>query len=211
MKNPLSNFIVFEGIDGSGKTTQLRILQKRLEAKPTFFTAEPTTLQTGRFLRSILQGESVVHPTTLAYLFATDRAEHVYAQGGIVEHCIAGDICVCDRYLFSNLAYQGAQGDGELAKKLNADFPLPRIVFYFDTDVQTSLQRMHSRDTNEIFEKQDFLQRAIDEYKKTFAYYKKICSDEKISMDIVFLDATKSEEDIAGDIWQHLQPIIGNL
>ena len=89
----LPHFIVFEGIDGAGTSTQIERLQKRLKHKPVFFTAEPTELETGKFLRRILKGDISVTPETAARLFAADRSEHVYGTGGIIEQCNAGRLC----------------------------------------------------------------------------------------------------------------------
>lgn len=214
----LLNFIVFEGIDGSGKTTQLKILQKRLESVPSFITAEPTNLKTGIFLRSILKGDIMVHPITVVHLFAADRAEHLYGNGGIVERCHKGEICICDRYLFSNLAYQGITCGEEIPAKLNADFPLPQIVFYFDINPDISLKRMASRNVTEIYEKKDFLEKTSAEYRKIFDRYSKIPLDissnilqNTPAMQIVTIDATQSEKDIAQIIWSHIEPITGTV
>lgn len=207
----LSNFIVFEGIDGSGKTTQLTILEKRLINKPSFFTAEPTTLETGLFLRRILQGEITVHPVTVVHLFAADRAEHLYGTGGIVERCNKKEICVCDRYLFSNLAYQGITCGEEVPVRLNADFPLPQIVFYFDIDPDLSLKRMNSRNVTEIYEKKDFLEKTAHEYRKVFDRYRKMSSESTLAMRIVTIDASQTEEEIARIIWTHIEPIVNAI
>jgi len=89
----LHNFIVFEGIDGSGTSTQLGILKKKLGDK-IFATAEPTELPTGLFLRRMLKGEFPVDERTAAFLFAADRCEHIYGKGGITEHVQNGKIAV---------------------------------------------------------------------------------------------------------------------
>ncbi|MBO5401170.1 MAG: dTMP kinase, partial [Spirochaetaceae bacterium] len=60
----LKNFVVFEGIDGAGTSTQLKILKDKLQNKNVFFTVEPTELPTGKFLRTILSGNVKVAPTT---------------------------------------------------------------------------------------------------------------------------------------------------
>ena len=78
----LHNFIVFEGIDGAGTSTQLKLLQQRPDADRFFFTAEPTDAPTGTFLRSMLRGTFTVDPRTAAYLFAADRVEHVWGANG---------------------------------------------------------------------------------------------------------------------------------
>ena len=79
----LNNFVVFEGIDGAGTSTQLKILQERPESAKIDFSAEPTSFETGKFLRSLLCGKISLDPRTTAYLFAADRAEHVYGEHGI--------------------------------------------------------------------------------------------------------------------------------
>ena len=76
----LKNFIVFEGIDGAGTSTQLNILKEKLENKNVFFTVEPTDLPSGKFLRTILSGSVKVAPSTAAYLFASDRNEHLFGK-----------------------------------------------------------------------------------------------------------------------------------
>lgn len=190
----LENFIVFEGIDGSGKSTQLKLLQKKLQ--DAWFTAEPTNVKIGAFLRSILRGEIDAHPTTVVHLFAADRAEHVYGKDGIVERSENGEIVVCDRYLFSNLAYQGVTCGLDLPLKLNSDFPLPQIVFYFDIQPEKSLARVQGRGESEIYEKLDFLQSTYDMYNKVFDLYK------DSGVKIVRIDATKSAEEIAEEVFQ---------
>ncbi|MDE5613421.1 MAG: dTMP kinase, partial [Treponemataceae bacterium] len=84
----LQNFIVFEGIDGAGTTTQIDLLKARDDAERFFFTAEPTNEPTGRLLRTMLRGDVTVDPRTAAYLFAADRAEHLWgAENGIAAQC----------------------------------------------------------------------------------------------------------------------------
>ncbi len=189
----LQNFIVFEGIDGSGKSTQLKLLQEKLH--DAWFTAEPTNVKIGAFLRNILRGEIEAHPTTVVHLFAADRAEHVYGKDGIVERCKNGEIVICDRYLFSNLAYQGVTCGLDLPLKLNSDFPLPKIVVYFDIAPEKSLERVQGRGESEIYEKLDFLQSTYDMYNQVFDIYK------DSGVKIVRIDATKSARVIAEEVF----------
>lgn len=76
----LKNFVVFEGIDGAGTSTQINILKEKKEAERFFFTAEPTDSPTGKFLRTVLKGNVELDPRTSAYLFAADRAEHLWGK-----------------------------------------------------------------------------------------------------------------------------------
>ncbi|OJF76036.1 MAG: dTMP kinase [Treponema sp. CETP13] len=207
----LNNFIVLEGIDGAGTTTQLNLLKKRLTKKNAFFTAEPSKSETGKFLRSVLHGDIKLNPKTIAFLFATDRNEHLYGSikndnskiskdCGIVERCNNGQLCITDRYLFSSLAYQSIECGKELPRKLNSDFPLPQIVFYFILPPSESLNRIKDRGVTEIYEKLEFLEKTAKEYEKIFYEYEKLDS----KMKIVRIDATQEVDKIEKIIWREL-------
>ena len=117
----LKNFIVFEGIDGAGTSTQIEILKKRADADRFFFTTEPTDSETGKFLRKMLKGDVELDPCTSAFLFAADRNEHLYGNGGtncgVVAQAQSGKIVVSDRYLFSSLTYQSVTCGDELPRR----------------------------------------------------------------------------------------------
>lgn len=196
----LHNFIVFEGIDGSGTSTQIERLQARLSEKNAVFTAEPTALETGIFLRRVLSGEIEVAPETAARLFAADRSEHLYGKGGIAETCNT-KLCICDRYLFSSLAYQSVECGFELPAKLNEDFPLPETVFYFRIEPEISLKRIAGRGITEIYEKKDFLDKTASAYDKIFADFEA----KKTGMRIVRIDAAQNADEIEKIIWSILE------
>lgn len=201
----LKNFIVFEGIDGAGTTTQQRLLQERLHARFPHIgchsTAEPTTGPTGTFLRSVLRGEVQVSPRTAAYLFAADRQEHLAAPGGIEELCRSSTIVISDRYLFSSLAYQSAACGPELPRLLNASFPLPEYLFFFDIEPSQSLKRISGRGVTEIYENQAFLEATAREYRRVVAEYQAMDT----GMTIVRLDASESLEKVAANIWSAVE------
>lgn len=197
----LKNFIVLEGIDGAGTSTQLNLLKNRLSPEKTVYTAEPTTLSTGRFLRSVLRGDEKLTPETTAFLFAADRQEHVYGTGGIVESCTSGKLVISDRYVFSSLAYQSITCGEELPRKLNQDFPLPEYLFFFGITPQASLKRIEKRDVTEIYEKKDFLEATARQYEKIISYYETL----QTGMHIIRLDATESIEKLSEKIWTVLQ------
>jgi len=140
----LKNFVVFEGLDGSGTTTQIGILedffQKNRSSLPLFYkTFEPTNGSIGKIIRSALRKEIVLAPKTIAMLFAADRNEHIYGPEGIAERCGRGELVVSDRYLPSSLVYQGITcGDG-FAELLNRDFPGPELLLFFDIDPEQAL------------------------------------------------------------------------
>ena len=193
----LKNFIVFEGIDGAGTSTQIKKICEKNPQK-FFQTAEPTSLETGKFLRRMLGGEFSVDEKTNSFLFAADRAEHLYGKNGIIEQINNGKTVISDRYLFSSLAYQSISCGEELPKLLNSTFPLPEILFFFEIDPEISLKRVDSRnEKKEIYEK-------IETQKKIALEYEKIISDYEnnpsCTMKIIRIDATKSIEEISETI-----------
>lgn len=189
----LNNFIVFEGIDGSGTSTQLKLLKQN---NPDFeITAEPTSTETGKFLRRMLGGEFKVEEKTNAYLFAADRCQHLYGEGGIIELTKKGKIVVSDRYFFSSMAYQSATCGIELPALLNSPFPLPQILFYFVINPEISLSRVTARnEKKEIYEKIELQRKIADMYEKVISSYEK--DSENNHMKVVRIDATKSIEEI---------------
>lgn len=192
----LKNFIVLEGIDGSGTSTQINILKEKLAGKNAFFTAEPTDLETGKFLRSILKGNIKLSQQTIAYLFAADRCEHLYGKNGIVERCKNGEIVITDRYLFSSLAYQSVSCGKELPEKLNSEFPMPEYLFYFSIDPKVSLSRVHSRDGNdtEIYENLDY-------QTKTASLYENVMKDFTDKTNIIAIDASQPIDKVTEKLW----------
>lgn len=193
----LKNFIVFEGIDGAGTSTQIK---KICEKNPQFFfqTAEPTSLETGKFLRRMLGGEFSVDEKTNSFLFAADRAEHIYGKNGIIEQLNNGKTVISDRYLFSSLAYQSISCGEELPKLLNSTFPLPEILFFFEIDPEISLKRVDSRnEKKEIYEKIETQKKIAMEYEKIISEYE---NDLSCKMKIIRIDATKSIEEISDTI-----------
>jgi dTMP kinase len=152
----LKNFIVFEGCDGAGTTTQRNILRDKLAGKEgrgvgagvkkaVFDTFEPTDSPIGRLLREALSKKHEFCPETLTFLFSADRCEHIYGKDGILERCKRGDVTICDRYLLSTLVYQGILCGDELALRLNSDFPMPALLLFFDIDPEIAISRVEGR------------------------------------------------------------------
>lgn len=173
MPEILKNFWVLEGLDGAGTTTQLKNLEKYMQDKnmPVFRTAEPTIYETGKFIRRVLSGEVKVPQSTVAYLFAADRDNHLNnPEYGIRKHLEAGETVVSDRYFFSSFAYQSIGFDPETVMMLNSRFPYPELVLYVDTPVSDCISRIDSRGTEkEIYEKSDYQTAVHDNYEKLFA------------------------------------------
>jgi len=194
MSKILKNFYVFEGIDGSGKTTQMQKFAQNPHIHTTF---EPTNNIIGSFIRNtILQGHKSISNEALAYLFASDRAQHLYSddENGIIHNINLGKKVICDRYLFSSLAYQG-----DMAQKANQDFYLPEIVFYFDISLSQSLKRINSRnEVKHIFEKEEKLKILLEKYETVFQQY------QNTGMKIIKIDALLSIDEIYQTITSYI-------
>jgi dTMP kinase len=200
----LDRFIVLEGLDGAGTTTQLKMASERLAAdgRPHFCTSEPTDHLLGLLIREVLTRRRSVHPTTLALLFAADRAEHLLERGaGILKRLERGELVLSDRYLFSSLAYQSLDCDFEYVRSLNAGFPLPRDVVFLDTPVRESQRRLVSRTLPELFDGADIQDRILDNYRRGFALYR----DSGLRLHI--LDGTLPPADLFGKLWKIISSV----
>ncbi|MDR1898831.1 MAG: dTMP kinase [Treponema sp.] len=197
----LRNFVVFEGGDGSGTTTQLRLLEKRLGGgRPRLFTTfEPTEGAVGRLVRSVLKGEPALRPETLARLFAADRNEHLYGAGGILEHLGQGELVVCDRYVPSSLVYQGLECGDEVPGALNAGFPVPELIVFFDLDPEIARERLRDRPALEIFEYLEFQIKVRNRYRELLPRFR----DQGVRVEEI--DAARSPEEVAREVWRALQ------
>jgi dTMP kinase len=194
----IPNFVVFEGGDGSGTTTQLSMLSERLKKidKPVFFpTFEPTDGQIGKIIRSALKKELILKPQTLAMLFSADRNEHLNAQDGILAHASRGELVVSDRYVLSSLVYQGIECGNELSAALNSRFAAPELTIFFDIDPKIAINRMSKRGSLEIYEYLEFQEKVRQKYKSAVEDYKK--ADARVEI----IDSSKSIEEVADQVW----------
>lgn len=167
----LKNFIVLEGIDGSGTTTQLRRIAELMGKNkiPHIVTAEPTSRPEGALIRRILRGELDAEPGTVAYLFAADRYQHVFGTEGLLAAVKAGKTAICDRYVLSSLAYQGIACGKELPALLNAAFPPPGLTLFFKIDPELAIRRVDTRNHLEIYEKLHIQKRVAAAYEEALA------------------------------------------
>lgn len=144
-------FIVFEGIDGSGKTTQAKAMEKWLSDQgiSVWRTAEPTDSQIGRQIRSLLCNDLAEEDREqLRLLFRQDRIQHIFEEKvGIGARLEAGQWVLCDRYIYSTLAYQGDMSQKFLEEELYAsNFVIqPDVVVYISLDTVEAHQRLLER------------------------------------------------------------------
>jgi len=173
MKTPL--FIAFEGIDGSGKSTQAILLGQHLatQGSKVYNTGEPSTGTIGQLLRMILTGEHKADERVIAGLFIADRLDHLLNNtDGIVKQLNEGHTVICDRFYFSSYAYQGTHMDMKWVIEANAMSSLvkrPDVNIFVDVAPEVCLQRISSnRLQHELYETFDNLVKVRDNFFKAF-------------------------------------------
>ena len=163
----LKSFIVFEGLDGAGTTTQIRNLARYYEfnKREYFITNEPTGGPIGQLVRQVLQKKVVTTPDALALLYAADRSDHLYNPSyGIVRLLDEGRIVMSDRYFYSSIAYQSVECDKSLVRTIN-NFPSPEFLIFIDTPVEDCMKRIEKRgEEKELFDREEFLTKVRKNY-----------------------------------------------
>lgn len=195
-------FIVFEGIDGAGKSTQISLLEKKLksEGRLRFVTAEPRSPSPGGALRDALSGNYKRTSTELAAMFLADRVFHnVNEKTGIMQALENGFDVICDRYYYSSFAYQGTGSSLEWVMRMNLDCPdivRPDVCIFLDLDAESSKKRIDSeRASVDIFEESTDILSSIRN--KFFDVFEKL-PDENIKI----VNAGRTVSEIAADIAQ---------
>ena len=194
-------FIVFEGIDGAGKTTQIELLAKKLrsEGRRVAITAEPTSSVSGGLLRDALGGIVKRTPCEMAALFVLDRIFHNVNPHGIEAMLADGIDVICDRYYYSSLAYQGSETDLEWVKDMNINCPQirrPDLCIFLDLAPEISLQRIaKDRTSTEIYEQQDTLEKVRQRFFEVFDILKD-------SDNVVVIDTSKDISEVADCVYK---------
>ncbi|HYH81440.1 MAG TPA: dTMP kinase [Longimicrobium sp.] len=212
-------FIVLEGIDGAGTTTQLNVLREhyRRAGRKAFFTHEPSDGPAGMMIRLALQkrlvganydlhdpadprpaGPAAFDADALALLFAADRADHVVAQ--VLPNLEAGRDVICDRYLLSTLAYQGQHADLEWLIEINRPAIVPDLTIFLDVPPGEAEERMRgSRWKKEIFETLEQQRRIRSRYLELIRRYIPRVGRVEI------LDASRPAAEVSEDLLALLQ------
>ncbi len=165
MAEKASCLLVIEGIDGSGKSTQVRLLRRRLRQLGVEVAVfrEPTRGVWGKKIRAKAKKEKFLDPQQELELFIRDRQDNV--ERHILPALTAGKVVILDRYYFSTIAYQGARGiDPAYIRRRNEAFaPRPDAVFILHLPASEGLARIHHRRNKDIlFEKKRYLEKVAE-------------------------------------------------
>lgn len=208
-------FIVLEGIDGSGTTVQAEILTNTLvnEGIPFHKTAEPSMGAIGKLLREILGGKIFTYlnrmnperlKVILALLFTADRADHVWTE--MEPHWEKGEVTVCDRYALSTLAYElGVLTDRNWIEEIGRSLPRPDLTLYLRLSAEQAFERLKKRWENteeakpEIFEKLELQKNLVHHYD---AFCGLLHENESFAEknNVVVIDASGTVEEVAVQI-----------
>lgn len=199
-------FFALEGIDGSGKSTQLQLLAGRLEAAgiPCLTTREPTDGPIGQLLRQVLTRQLSCDSRVVAPLFAADRLDHILNAGtGILQALERGITVLSDRYYFSSYAYQGVDLPLEQVVEINrpcADLLRPAATLFLDVDPDLALERIaRNRAGTELFETKDRLARAREQFFRAF-------DRERDREKVIIIPGGQSVEQVAEALWAAVRP-----
>ncbi|MFH1531400.1 MAG: dTMP kinase [Pseudomonadota bacterium] len=205
-------FIVFEGIDGAGTTTQTARLRSWLEARgeKVVTTCEPSEGPFGSMVRNALKRRIVVpttgegpdadvDPRVVALLFAADRLDHLDAT--ILPALARGWWVISDRYIDSSLAYQSIYMDLDWVRTINAHAQRPARTFFLEVPPAEGMARIRAkRARRDHFETEQRLQQVDLRYREIYA---------AAPPDLVRLDGTQPEDEIAAEIASYFEGSVG--
>ena len=191
-------FFAFEGIDGAGKSTQLKKTAAYLKELnfPVQLTKEPTDAIIGSLIRKALAKDYHFTEPTLALLFAADRFEHLAA----LEQELSQAIVLTDRYLLSSLSYNSYTLEKSWVEEINKKATLkPDLTFLFDLAPELSLDRIAKRNTgSDLYENLERLKRTRENY---LAYQKE-------NPQIILIDASQTEDAIFEEVKDHILNVL---
>ncbi|MBI2134919.1 dTMP kinase [Candidatus Woesearchaeota archaeon] len=200
-------FIVLDGMDGSGKSEMVKLLHNYLFSKSKSYriltTREPTSGRYGKEIRKILASDKDPKDNAekLLGLFIKDREEHVNDTIMPFLKKTNGDIniVICDRYYYSTIAFQAAQGlDMKMLIEKNKKFPQPDIAFIMDLEPETALERIKNR-KKEKFEYMGFM----ENLRKRFLELPKVLKD-----NIKIVDASKDANGVFEEITKEIAKML---
>lgn len=198
-------FIAFEGIDGSGKSTQIQFLTNKLKEIGVYCytTMEPTDSPIGSLIHQIMTGRIKTDNKVIAGLFVADRLDHLLNDvNGILPKIMEGTTVITDRYYFSSYAYHSVDMPMDWVIQANAqskELLQPTITIFIDVNPDSAIERIaKNRFHQELFEKKSRLIKVREKYLEAFEKLK----DEE---NFVIIDGNRSQEEIAKEIWNKVK------
>lgn len=195
------NFIAFEGLDGSGKSTQIQMLAERLmkEGISYYTTMEPTDSPIGSLIHQIMIGRVKTDNKVIAALFVADRLDHLLNDvNGIVAKTLEGTTVITDRYYFSSYAYHSVDMPMEWvinANEQSSAILKPTVNIFIDVSPDVAVERIaKNRFHQELFEKKSRLVKVREKYLEAFEKLKD-------TENVVVIDGNNSVDKIADDVW----------
>lgn len=205
----IGKFIVVEGLDGSGKSTQLRMLKEALEAlgKKVYLTAEPTDFETGAYLRRILSNSEDKDMYLQSALFLADRLEHItHPEFGILKYLNDDYIVLCDRYYYSSFAYQGTKSDIDWVMDINLKCErmlTPDLCIFLDVNPDTCKKRIDA-----VREKPELYEKDIDKMRDIRNNFLSVLDKLSGTHNIAIIDANAEINDIFDKAYAKIQDIL---
>ena len=198
-------FIALEGIDGSGKSTQAKLLAQSLVDKghKVHLTFEPTNRPIGAMIRSVLRGEMALDERAIAGLFVADRLDHLLnKEDGMLAKLEDDHIVITDRYYFSSYAYHSVHMDMDwviAANALSAQLRRPDMTIFIDVSPEVSMSRLKER--NEKIQ----LYETLDNLKLVRANYIQAFQKLEAVENVVYVEGNNSRDMITRDILAHVE------
>lgn len=202
----MSRFLVLEGLDGAGTTTQTQRLALRLLASKVkaHTTGEPSKGPIGRLLREMLSGQhspgEPIDARTFALLFAADRMDHL--QREITPHLRNNTVVISDRYFHSSFAYQADPTTRTWVDQLNSQAVVPDLTIFLRVRAEVGAQRRVGRSSEEIFEALSIQQRVAAAYDVITT---ELCAR---GQRIVILDGELPAQTVEEQIWDLVRPMV---
>ena len=206
----MSKFIVVEGLDGTGKTTQIKILAEyiRAKGKDVEITAEPTAHPTGKLIRKILSGDVKTTPWSLAALFLSDRIVHNTSEDGIEMLLAEGKTVISDRYYYSTFAYQGHETDLTWAMDMHFNCPevrKPDLVLFLTMSPEKCVERIRANRPDEAIE----IYENVESLTKISRQFDTVFEKLKDRENIIYIDADGTIEEVSQRLFDAYEKYIG--